>query len=173
MKRLVLFCLFLLLPFSVGALGISVSPGDMKVEVVNGKEYQEKITVQNISGAKSEYQISTDDFVSWFWFSEPVFVLDAGETKQVDVRITPDLVGEYHTNISVVSFYVDKQTFNAGSGVKIVVTLNVLPPRTILGLPPLLFATLIFFLLIIAAFAYRSVRTRRKAWKELEEKMQR
>lgn|SRR3989338_7846747 len=146
---------FYFTPF-VSAVGIGLSPSSITAEVRVDRTHEQTIIVQNISGKPAVFELFSDDFETWFSFSESNFALDVNGIKEVLVKIDPDLAGEYETNISVVSFLSETKTVNTGSGIKIPVKLSVRPRPKILGIDYVVFYTLLagFFLMgMVATFA--------------------
>jgi hypothetical protein len=115
----------LLLPLMVSAVGVSVSPPRLEIISVAGRETNREIVVSNPSRDVAIFDIYPDDFVSEIRISPESFVLESGDQKKVAVAVTPKNVGRFETNISIVARALSDSAFNAASGVKIPLNVEV------------------------------------------------
>ena len=104
---------------SVKAAGISVSPRELELSANVGETVSGKLTVKNPSNEVSLFEVYPDELEKIIKASPSSFILEAGESREVVIQITPYESGVFKTNISVVGTPVSKAAFNAGSGVKI------------------------------------------------------
>lgn len=114
-----LFLLFLFVPLTVQAVGISVSPSaiDLFSPNVSAKE----IVIKNISAEPIVIYVYPDDFSDNIEISPNELELLPAQVSAVNIRADfRDFdQGVIHTNVSVLSKAKDKKSFNAISGVKI------------------------------------------------------
>ncbi len=103
----------------VQAVGLSVSPKELKFLADVGETVSQKLKVKNPSGEVSIFEVYPDDLGALVKISPASFILESEEEKEVTVQVTPKEEGIFKTNISVVASPVASSSFNAGSGVKI------------------------------------------------------
>ena len=129
MRKLLLYTFLLVsaayLAFSVQAVGLSVSPKELKVSAMVGETVSYKLQVENPSGEVSLFEVYPDDLGSLVKISPASFILESEERKEVTVQVTPKGDGVFKTNISVVASPVASSSFNAGGGVKIPLEISV------------------------------------------------
>lgn len=111
--------------FSAQAVGLSVSPKELKVSVEAGETAVQKLNVKNPSGEVAIFEVYPDDLEKFIKLWPTSFILEFGQSREVAVQITPKEEGLFKTNISVVASPVAKSSFNTGSGVKIPLEITV------------------------------------------------
>lgn len=124
MMRRFSLCIALLLSvfcfaFSAQAVGLLVSPKEIKISSSVGETAVQKLKVKNPSGEVSVFEVYPDDLEAIIKIAPASFILESNQEKEVDVRATPREEGILKTNISVVATPVANSSFNTGSGVKI------------------------------------------------------
>jgi len=117
--------LLLLLPLSVKAVGVSVSPS--AIDLVSPHVSEQKITVENISSEPIVVYIYPDDFTDQISIWPQEFELLPYQVSPVNISADFDSFsqGVKKTNISVISKAKDKKSFNAISGIKIPTTIYI------------------------------------------------
>jgi len=110
---------------SVGAVGLSVSPKELKVSSRANETVNYSLTVKNPSGEVSVFEVYPDDLTSIIKTTPSSFILESGEEREVLVQVRARGDGIFKTDISVVATPVAKGSFNAGSGVKIPIQISV------------------------------------------------
>lgn len=126
MKFFKILLLFIfLLPLKTGAVGVAVSPSELQI-VLPG-DNQTTLQITNISDEPVMVFVSPDDFVDNIIINPAEIQLLPEQATQArviaDFANTP--AGVKKTNISVVTQAVDKRSFNAASGIKIPLTVNI------------------------------------------------
>lgn len=123
MKKFTLYTLLLISALyaiaSAQAVGLSVSPKELKVSATVGETATQKLKVKNPSGEVSIFEVYPDDLDAIVKVSPASFILESEEEREVTVQITPREEGIFRTDISVVASPVASSSFNAGGGVKI------------------------------------------------------
>src|SRR3989344_1749018 len=123
MKKLllhtVLFVSAAYLVVSVQAVGLSVSPKELKFSANVGEIVSKKLNVKNPSGEVSVFEIYPDDLGVIVKITPASFILESEQEREVDVQVRPREEGVLKTNISVVTTPIASSSFNARSGVKI------------------------------------------------------
>lgn len=148
--RLLILVVGMFWTFPVFGIGLGVTPSELRFEGKVHEVFRETLIIQNLSEEPADYEMFADTHPQWFSFSEPFFTLREGELKEILLTVKPDQTGEFETNISIVSFLVEKSAVNTGSGIKLPVQLSIHPPRQIFGLSlPFFF---IFLTVLIFAF---------------------
>lgn len=117
--------LTLLLINGVGAVGLEISPPDLHASVFSGEERNIRLAVKNPSGEVSIFRVYPDEFEDFIKIYPLSFVLESGESKNVDLKIIFTKAGQFKTTVSVVARPLSSETFSAGSGLKIPVTVVV------------------------------------------------
>ncbi|MGP8329375.1 MAG: hypothetical protein ACT6FF_03520 [Methanosarcinaceae archaeon] len=121
-----LCCLLMLAPCAYG-MGIGVNPAKMEVEVGQSENVQKIITVSNPEDIEMEFRVyNENESIDWIQISDPTFLLDPHQKKEVTVWFTPTAneVGEFNTKICVVALKSGGE-INIGSGVKIPTHINI------------------------------------------------
>lgn len=120
-----LFTAALYLAFSARAVGISVSPKELKISAHANQTVNYKLSVKNPSGEVAVFEVYPDDLGMIIKITPASFILESEQEKEVNVQVAPREEGILKTNISVVATSVASSSFNAGSGVKIPVEITV------------------------------------------------
>ena len=118
------FFLFIL-PFRVQAIGISVSPAKLEMEVFANEEKEAELQIKNVSSNVALFEVYLDDFESFVKARPSSFVLESQEEKRIKIKINPQEAGRYLTKISVLARPLDKKELQIGSGVKIPLEIEV------------------------------------------------
>jgi hypothetical protein len=122
-KALVL--LFLFFPIGVGAVGVSVSPSSLEVLYPDKQDLE--LVIQNISLEPVSVYIYPDDYKKSIVASPDEIKLLPDEFGRISLSL--DFSGEEsgvkNTQISVVTKAIDKRSFNAASGLKIPISINI------------------------------------------------
>ena len=113
------------MPLKTWAVGVAVSPSELQI-VLPG-DNQATLQVTNISDEPVMVFVSPDDFADNVITDPTEIQLLPEQVTQIkiisDFANTP--AGVKKTNISVVTQAVDKRSFNAASGIKIPLTINI------------------------------------------------
>ncbi len=112
-------------PLLAQAVGIAVSPSSLDFAL---PQYDSRnLTITNISPEPIIVFVQADDFVDKIVINPSELKLLPDESSQVKIKVsfTDSPAGVQHTNISVVSRAINPQSFNAASGIKIPLTVNI------------------------------------------------
>ncbi len=122
-KRYLIGFLILVLAFSwaglANAVGIKVTPSEIKVEAKLGQVIEKNITIENPGQDVVLYEIYADDFLEWLKFKPASFILESKEIKNVQLGIKGKEPGIFLTTISVVAKPLSESGFKMNSGIKI------------------------------------------------------
>ncbi|MCB9802473.1 hypothetical protein H6761_00450 [Candidatus Nomurabacteria bacterium] len=101
------------------AIGLSVQPA--KLEIIYTDQTKAQLKIKNISAEPIFSQVSSDDLREFVSIQPDEFTLLPDEIILVDLALDfPNLKsGVKNTNLSIVSRAVNKNSFNAASGIKI------------------------------------------------------
>ena len=113
--------ILLALPCHVSALGLGVSPGALEFETRWGQSRTETLHVFNQSDSTSTFSAYVDEeYAQWVSLTPDEFVLAPGESRDVDVAVSPPLGHdrEYNFLLYVVSFTQGSNP-NLGAGIKV------------------------------------------------------
>jgi len=112
-------------PWRVWAVGVSVSPSSL--DLLYPDQSQKKLIIKNISLEPIIVYVYPDDYKDNIIVSPQEINLLPEEFGQVSVDLDfgNKQTGVINTQISVVSKAVDKKSFNAASGLKIPLTINI------------------------------------------------
>ncbi len=123
--KILFLLLLLLLPLNAKAVGVAVNPNALDL-ILPGQETL-SLTVKNISLEPVLVYIYADDFKENIKVKTPELKLLPEEIAKVELNsnFSNTKAGILQTNISVVTRAVDKQSFNAASGIKIPLTINI------------------------------------------------
>lgn len=105
--------------FGAQAVGLSVSPKEIKISSSVGEPTASKLKIKNPSGEVSIFEIYPDDLEAIIKITPASFILESNQEREVSVRAAPREEGILKTNISVVATPVASSSFNTGSGVKV------------------------------------------------------
>lgn len=122
----VLFFAFCLLFFSesVFAIGIGVAPSVLDLETKLKSLTEAKILVYNLSDEPVIFEISVDELKNQIITEPDNFRLEAGEKKEVAVKISAKMEGITKTNLSISAMSLDRKSFSVSSGIKIPVSIK-------------------------------------------------
>jgi|GEM_PF-2459879 len=112
-------------PLFTQAIGLSVKPSSL--DLVLPSIHSKDLVITNISSEPITVNISADDFVSYITVSPNELRLLPDESSRVKIMANFNGVrsGVEQTNISIISRAVDPRSFNAASGIKIPLTINI------------------------------------------------
>ena len=110
---------------TASAVGLEVNPSKIKLEGSAGEKIQTRLTVSNPSLEVAVFDVYPDSFDTQIKTSPASFVLESGQSREVSVSFNFFKSGEFQTGLSVVARPLSKNSFNAGGGVKIPVTITV------------------------------------------------
>jgi hypothetical protein len=116
---------------SVLAIGIGVKPSFLDLELKVGQSKEIKILVYNISQEAGIFQVFPDELNEWIKIEPNNFRLEAGENKEVKIKILAKEEGERVTNLSVLATPLNRRSFSVGPGLKIPLKLNVNKEKSI------------------------------------------
>ena len=119
-----IFC-FLFCFSQVLAIGIGANPSFLDLELKLGQSKEAKILVYNISQEAGIFQVFPDELNDWIKITPDNFRLEAGENKEVRIKILAKEEGRKTTNLSVSAAPLDRSSFSVNAGLKIPLTLNV------------------------------------------------
>lgn len=114
----------------VGAVGVGVKPSYLELTLPAGQVAEAKLNIYNVSLEPAQFKIYPDELKDWIKVEPADFRLEASEVKAVKIYITAKEDGKQATNLSVVATPLDKRQFNADSGIKVPVRLNISPGAT-------------------------------------------
>lgn len=117
---------------SVLAIGIGATPSFLDLELKLGQPEEAKILVYNISQEAGIFQVFPDELNDWIKIEPDNFRLEAGENKEVKIKILAEKEGRKTTNLSVLAKSLDRSSFNVSSGLKIPLRLNIEDQREFL-----------------------------------------
>lgn len=117
--------IYLVWPACSQAVGVSVNPSSL--QIIAPQFQDNKLTITNISPEPILVSIGPDDFGDYFKISPTETELLPQENVVVSIsgdfsKIEPGIKNTY---LSVVAKALDKKSFNAASGIKIPVTINI------------------------------------------------
>ena len=107
------------------AIGVGIKPSYLEVVIEEGQKQATSFTVYNISDEPAQFRVYADELKDWIVISPEDFRLEPQETKKIGVIITPNDYGKHATNLSVVASPLNKRQFNADSGIKVPLRLDV------------------------------------------------
>ena len=125
-----IFC-FLFCFGQVLAIGIGATPSFLDLELKLGQSKEVKILVYNISQEAGIFQVFPDELKEWIKIEPNNFRLEAGEDKEVKIKILAKEGGGKTTNLSISATSLDRQSFSIGPGLKIPMRLTVREERPI------------------------------------------
>lgn len=124
-----LLCL-IILSSPVLALGIGVTPGKLNFDVSPGSTTSQTLNIVNQSDSETKFRIYTDDdFEEWFNIQPTEFVLEAHQTKDVEVVVSPPLMAEqnlHSTTIYIISTPPESK-LQLGAGIKVATNVQIMP----------------------------------------------
>ena len=126
-----LFLLTFLLAFSLlsgsnaQAIGISVKPKEINLEVKTEKEVGTEFLVTNLGLEPGIYEVYADSFGNKIKFEPSTFELAVGEDQLVKVIVKSSLPGFFRTNISVIARPLGVGGIKTATGIKIPTIIDV------------------------------------------------
>jgi len=121
---LLLVLLFLMVA-QTKAIGIGIKPSYLEVSLNEREKITTSLRVYNISNEPAQFRIYADELIDWLKITPTEFRLEAQETKVVKIEVEAKDSGRRSTNLSVVGSPLNKSQFNADSGVKVPLRLDV------------------------------------------------
>ena len=115
----------LLFTKGAGAIGLEVSPPSLQATVSAGEDGNATLSVKNPSGEVTIIRVYPDDLEDFIKINPESFVLESGESRNVDLKLNFAQAGQFKTAISVVARPLSSEAFGAGSGLKIPLTIVV------------------------------------------------
>ena len=109
----------LLFAFPAGAVGVAVNPAEVNMVAVVGEATTVRIKVTNPSSDVAVFEVYPDDFAAVIKVSPSSFTLESGAEKYVTIEVTIPQSGQLSTVLSVVARPLASNAFQAGSGVKV------------------------------------------------------
>lgn len=109
----------------VFAAGLGIFPAEYLAQVTEGDLETFTIEVFNTAREPGMFHVYADEQIAWFVISPEQFRLDPDSSERVKVIVQPDAPGKHIVNLSVVGRSLERQSFNAASGLKFPVTLTV------------------------------------------------
>ena len=171
--KLFLAFIFLFLPLTSQALGISVQPAEL--EMIIPEKSSDYLTIKNISLEPITVDIYFDAFSQELKTNLSELELLPEESARVQVSFVGDKnkSGVQKTNLSLLARNMDQKKFNAASGLKIPLTIY-MPGSSFHWTWPTI-ATLVFFgflfLLVVARFFYYFFQFKKRKKKNLWQKI--
>ncbi len=104
---------------SVLAAGIGVSPSSLVLKLGTGELKETKISVYNISQEAGIFQVFPEKLNDWIKIVPDNFRLEAGEKKEVEIKVSAKGKGIKTTDISILFAPLDRSSFGINSGIKI------------------------------------------------------
>ena len=115
---IILVSLFLIAA-NAEAVGLSVSPPELKASGTFFSPAPAKFTVRNSSDEVAIFEVYPDDFEDSIKISPKSFILEAGGKREVEASADFKKLGKYKTDISIVAKPVANSAFKAAGGLKI------------------------------------------------------
>ena len=171
--KFILAFIFLFLPLSGQALGISVRPAEL--EMIIPEKSSDYLIIKNISLEPITVSIYSDAFSQELKINPSELELLPEESARVQISFVGDKnrSGVKKTNLSLLARNMDQKKFNAASGLKI--PLTIFMPGSSFNWTWLTIATLVFFgflfLLAIVRFFYYFFQLKKRKKKNLWQKI--
>ncbi len=115
---------------SVFALGLQVKPSEFNLSGSKGEKILTHLSVANPSSEVSVFEVYPDSFEFQIKTSPSSFILESGESREVAVILTFNEIGQFKTNLSIISRPLSKISLSAAGGLKIPITLNIQEKNT-------------------------------------------
>lgn len=120
-----IFASLLFLPWLGRAVGLRVTPTELKAEITSGQALEKEVIVENPGNEVALYQVYADDFSDWLKLAPASFILESKQSRNVIVRIEPKESGIFLTELSIIAKPLTNKAFSANSGVKIPLEITV------------------------------------------------
>jgi hypothetical protein len=119
--------LFLFIFFTSGAQAVGVAIDPAELDVIYHDKTSVNLKINNISLEPISVNVQADDLQEYISIQPNEFVLLPQEIMVINLALdfTDQNSGIQKTNISVISKALDKQSFNAASGIKIPLTVAI------------------------------------------------
>ncbi len=171
MKKIKLISILIILFYAQDsyALGLSVSPSNLKIESKVEEKVSKILTVENASADVSIFEVYADNFDDIITIWPTSFILESGDRRQVEVIVYSDDSKSISTNISVISKPVTDGAFNANTGIKIPIELTVegdisFVQASIIGALGNFNTTIVVIAIIVGVFGFVLGRVKIKKW---------
>lgn len=109
----------LLLPASVFAIGLSVTPSHLDLASRTGEKTTATLTVENASDDVAFFEAYPDEFAESIEVSPRSFTLEAHESRELVVIIDDTKRGRIQTNLSIVARPISDSVYRAAGGIKV------------------------------------------------------
>ncbi|MEA3255270.1 MAG: hypothetical protein U9Q22_05500, partial [Candidatus Altiarchaeota archaeon] len=96
-RTLIALMLLLVSLMNVSANGIGVNPAKLEFEVHAGESISKTLYVINTGERKAGYSVYADDPLPCLIIDPEKFQLDPGESRAVNITVTPSEIAEYET----------------------------------------------------------------------------
>jgi len=135
------------------AVGLTLAPA--KIELSYPAKKSAELIITNISSEAILVKISPDDLAEEIIIQDAEFTLmpEAKTKVKIDFNFTAHKSQIYQTNLSVVANALAAEHFNAASGIKVPISVNVSPDKSYLVLFSLVLI-LVVLVFIVASFYY-------------------
>lgn len=110
---------------SAFAIGIGAKPSFLDLELKIGQTKETKILVYNISQEPGIFQVFPDELNDWIKIEPDNFRLEAGEDKEIKIKILAEEGGKKATNLSISAIPLVRTSFSVSPGLKIPLRLNI------------------------------------------------
>ncbi|OGF52523.1 hypothetical protein A3I27_02820 [Candidatus Giovannonibacteria bacterium RIFCSPLOWO2_02_FULL_43_11b] len=115
----VIFVSLFVITANAEAVGLSVSPSELRASGTFYKPASAKFTVKNSSDGVALFEVYPDDFGDAIKISPESFILEAGEKREIEASANFKKLGKYWTDISIVAKPVANSAFKTAGGLKI------------------------------------------------------
>lgn len=120
----VISCLLFISPLHSRAVGVAVYPAEVAMKAVVGETTTVRIKVSNPSTDVAVFEVYPDDLTRIIRAVPSSFTLESGAEQHVVLEVTASESGQLSTLLSVVGRPLASNAFQAGSGVKVPVTIT-------------------------------------------------
>lgn len=143
----------LLLTHQISAVGVAVEPASINVEMLKGADKKISLKVKNPSNEVAIFRVALDEFSEQASIAPTSLTLESQEEREITINFAPESEGQLSTNISVTAQPLSNQTFQAGAGVKVPLTITVSPDSGTNIFNRLEFYIAVFDILLLAFLA--------------------
>lgn len=131
-RTLIALMLLLVSLMNVSANGVGVNPAKLEFEVHAGESISKTLYVINTGERKAGYNVYADNPLPCLIIDPEKFQMDPGESRAVNITVTPSEIVEYETKISVVTANPSTQ-LNIATGIKVPVSIAVRGAKVVVG----------------------------------------
>ena len=150
MKKLLFIITLLLIPSTVVAAGLEVTPAKLELRASPKESATKSITISNPTADVLLFDVFPDDFADIISVSPKSFTLESGAKQTVKVLIAPPRSNRIiTTNLSILAKPLSDSKFQTNAGVKIPISVTVAASRTVS----------VYFWIIVAAAAIITAET--------------